>query len=69
MTAMTATTAITAMNPTLVQAIWTLLAFVVFVGIVAWAWSRRAGRGFAEAERSPFADDAGEAGPKEGASR
>jgi len=59
----------TAMNPTVVQAIWTLLAFAVFVGIVAWAWSRRAGREFAEAERSPFADETGETGSKEGASR
>lgn len=50
-------TEMTTMNPTIVQAAWTLLSFGLFVGIVVWAWSRRAGRGFAEAELSPFADE------------
>ena len=34
-----------------------LAAFVAFVGIVAWAWSRRAARGFDEAAQLPFAED------------
>ncbi|MEK7316029.1 MAG: CcoQ/FixQ family Cbb3-type cytochrome c oxidase assembly chaperone [Candidatus Eisenbacteria bacterium] len=45
------------MDPSTLQVIWTLGAFAVFVGIVAWAWSRRAKGGFAEAERMPFADE------------
>jgi cytochrome c oxidase cbb3-type subunit 4 len=35
----------------------TLLSFVVFAGIVRWAWSRRNLRAFDEAARLPFADE------------
>ena len=35
----------------------TLLSFVVFAGIVRWAWSRRNKQGFDEAARLPFADE------------
>ena len=34
----------------------TLLSFVVFVGIVFWAWSSRQRRRFDEAANLPFAD-------------
>lgn len=39
----------------------TVLAFAAFLGIVAWAWSRRRAAAFAEAANAPFAlpDDAG----------
>ena len=39
----------------------TVLTFVSFLGIVAWAWSRRRATAFAEAANAPFAlpDDAG----------
>ncbi len=39
----------------------TVLTFVAFLGIVAWAWSRRRTAAFAEAANAPFAlpDDAG----------
>jgi cytochrome c oxidase cbb3-type subunit 4 len=35
----------------------TVLAFVSFVGIVLWAYSGRARRGFEEAARLPFEED------------
>ena len=35
----------------------TLLSFVLFAGIVKWAWSRRSQAGFDEAEMLPFLDE------------
>jgi cytochrome c oxidase cbb3-type subunit 4 len=29
------------MNISLIQTVWTVIAFVIFVGIVIWAWSGR----------------------------
>jgi cytochrome c oxidase cbb3-type subunit 4 len=37
----------------------TVLAFAAFVGIVWWAYSGKARRGFEEAERLPFEEDTG----------
>jgi cytochrome c oxidase cbb3-type subunit IV len=34
----------------------TVLSFLAFVGIVAWAWSSRNKRAFAEAQNLPFID-------------
>jgi cytochrome c oxidase cbb3-type subunit IV len=42
-----------------IRSIVTVLAFAGFVGIVLWAYSARARRGFEEAERLPFAEDEG----------
>ena len=39
------------------RSIVTLLLFVAFIGIVAWAWSRRNKKRFDEAARLPFADE------------
>jgi len=39
------------------RSIVTLLLFVAFIGIVAWAWSRRNKTRFDEAARLPFADE------------
>ena len=39
------------------RSIVTLLLFVAFIGIVAWAWSRRNQTRFDEAARLPFADE------------
>ena len=39
------------------RSIVTLLLFVAFIGIVAWAWSRRNQKRFDEAARLPFADE------------
>ena len=35
----------------------TLLSFVAFIGVIAWAWSRRNKKRFDEAANLPFADD------------
>ena len=39
------------------QSIITLIAFVIFIGIVGWAWSRRRREEFDEAARIPLDDD------------
>ena len=49
-------------NPILMQNVFTLVAAACFVGIVVWAWSQRAKRDFAEAERIPFAEELPAAG-------
>jgi cytochrome c oxidase cbb3-type subunit IV len=41
----------------------TLLSFVMFVAVVAWAWSARRRQAFDEAARLPFDGD-GEEGPR-----
>jgi cytochrome c oxidase cbb3-type subunit IV len=40
--------------------VWTALTFAVFVAILVWAYSGRARRGFEEAARLPFDEDAGD---------
>lgn len=40
-----------------VRSILTVLAFVSFVGICVWAYSKSAKRGFDEAAQLPFTDD------------
>jgi cytochrome c oxidase cbb3-type subunit 4 len=40
------------------QSIITLVAFLIFVGIVGWAWSGRRREAFGEAARIPLDDDA-----------
>jgi cytochrome c oxidase cbb3-type subunit 4 len=40
------------------QSILTLVAFVTFIGILAWAWSGRRREAFSEAARIPLDDDA-----------
>jgi cytochrome c oxidase cbb3-type subunit 4 len=39
------------------RALITVLAFLCFLGIVAWAYSRHAKSGFDEAARIPFLDE------------
>ncbi|MBM3398474.1 MAG: cbb3-type cytochrome c oxidase subunit 3 [Betaproteobacteria bacterium] len=39
------------------RSIVTLLAFVAFIGIVVWAWSRRHQASFDEAAQLPFRQD------------
>jgi cytochrome c oxidase cbb3-type subunit 4 len=39
------------------RAVITLLSFVAFIGVIAWAWSRRNRKRFDEAANLPFADD------------
>ena len=45
------------MDFTFLQAVWTLVVMVTFLGIVWWAWSGRRKRDFDEAARLPFEDD------------
>ena len=40
-----------------VRAIVTVITFVVFIGIVTWAWSRRNQAAFDEAAQLPFRQD------------
>ena len=35
----------------------TVVSFVTFIGVIAWAWSRRNKKRFDEAAHLPFADD------------
>ena len=39
------------------RAIVTVVSFIVFIGIMAWAWSRRNASRFEEAARLPFLQD------------
>ena len=45
------------MEINLLRSIVTVVAFVVFIGIVFWAWSRRNKERFDEAARLPFEQD------------
>ena len=49
----------------------TIVSFVVFIGIVLWAWSSRRKEAFDEAAQAPFAldDDDARAGNNKGAAR
>lgn len=48
------------MDVNLVRAIWTAVLFVVFIGIVWWAWSGRRHADFEAAARLPLDDDIAE---------
>jgi len=39
------------------HSIWTVLMLVLFIGIVAWAWSKRRAEAFEAAARMPLDDD------------
>lgn len=41
----------------LFHSIWTLALFLVFIGIVVWAWSRRNKKRFDDAANIPFKDE------------
>ncbi|MBI3570802.1 MAG: cbb3-type cytochrome c oxidase subunit 3 [Gammaproteobacteria bacterium] len=36
---------------------WTVLMFVLFVGIIAWAWSAKRKKSFEQAARMPLEDE------------
>lgn len=40
-----------------IHALWTVALFVIFIGIVAWAWSSKRKKQFDEAARLPLEDD------------
>ncbi|TDU31652.1 cytochrome c oxidase cbb3-type subunit 4 [Panacagrimonas perspica] len=41
----------------MISGIFTIVAFLSYVGIAVWAWSRRNRERFADASRLPLADD------------
>lgn len=45
------------MDINLLRSIVTVLSLVLFIGIVAWAWSKRREADFEEAARLPFEQD------------
>jgi len=45
------------MNYGLIHSIWTVMLFVLFIGIIVWAWSAKRKRGFDEAARLPLEDE------------
>ena len=52
-----------------VRIVWTVATFVVFVAILIWACSARAGRGFEAAARLPFEDEVDDAAKCRGRER
>ena len=51
------------MDIDVLRSIMTVLSFVTFVAIVAWAWSARARPRFERAARAPFEEDEPEQSP------
>lgn len=45
------------MNATTIHAIWTVVLVIIFIGIIAWAWSGRRKADFDEAARLVLDDD------------
>lgn len=41
----------------MIFSIWTVVVFVLFIGIVAWAWSGKRKKEFEEASMIPFSGD------------
>lgn len=39
------------------QSIWTVIVFIIFIGIILWAWSGKNKTAFEEAARIPLEDD------------
>ncbi|CAK0754350.1 cytochrome c oxidase cbb3-type subunit IV [Gammaproteobacteria bacterium] len=48
------------MNFLLIHQIYTLFLFVLFIGILGWAWGEKRQTSFQEASQLPFADDSTE---------
>ncbi|PWV64696.1 cbb3-type cytochrome oxidase subunit 3 [Plasticicumulans acidivorans] len=42
---------------TIIRSAFTVMMFLIFIGIVVWAWSGRSRRRFDEAANLPFADE------------
>jgi cytochrome c oxidase cbb3-type subunit 4 len=45
------------MDVNILRSIVTVVSFIVFIGIMAWAWSRRNASRFEEAAQVPFLQD------------
>lgn len=46
------------MDDTGFHILYTIVLLIIFIGIVAWAWSAKRKRSFRDAANLPFADDA-----------
>ena len=46
----------------LIRTVVTVASFVIFLGLMAWAWSKRRAPDFEQAAQLPFADDASPTG-------
>ena len=45
------------MNFSLIHSVLTVVMFILFIGIIVWAWSAKRKRGFDEAARIPLEED------------
>ena len=45
------------MNFGLIHSVWTVLLFMLFIGIIAWAWSAKRKKSFEQAARMPLDED------------
>jgi cytochrome c oxidase cbb3-type subunit IV len=45
------------MNYGLIHSVWTVMMFVLFIGIIVWAWSGKRKKQFDDAARLPLEDD------------
>jgi cytochrome c oxidase cbb3-type subunit 4 len=45
------------MNFGLIHSVWTVLLFVLFIGIIVWAWSAKRKKSFDQAARLPLEDE------------
>lgn len=48
----------------IVNGVMTVLLIVIFIGLVAWAWSKRRHEDFERAARLPLEEDAGSTGER-----
>lgn len=54
------------MSLSLFHAFWTVILMIIFLGIVAWAWSRHRQSSFEEAAHLPLDDDSEPQSPGSG---
>lgn len=54
------------MNFGLIHSVWTVLLFVLFIGIIVWAWSAKRKKQFDEAAHLPLEDDDAVTAPPSG---
>ena len=45
------------MNFSLIHSIWTVMLFILFIGIIVWAWSAKRKKSFEQAARMPLEDE------------
>jgi cytochrome c oxidase cbb3-type subunit 4 len=45
------------MSPAMFHSLWTVLLVILFIGIIAWAWSAKRKKSFDQAARMPLDED------------